>query len=299
MQTGTKAQKQAVAELSDPSSYVFLADAKHKVDDHDTGRFEMGKRGSGVEVELSPFGICKWTVSNAQFQLFDDNFIGVMWFKDLMLASTTLEERLLGFNGDDQPAIFVSWYDGYWYATFIGNGLTSLGRRFVHNGLSWRIVLPSEAQFEYAARAGGNGSYFRNEQGEEVTEDSLSEYAHFNRDGKTEVTANVKAKKPNAWGIHQSSGNVWKWAYDQWTDSPIGGFDPLFADDDTTSSDRVIRGGGWGFAAADCRSIHRYRWNPWWRLLSNGMILALSPLERPSRTSEDITNGSRTARAIR
>ncbi len=287
MQDGTEVKKQAIAELLDPTSYVFLADPEYKVDDHDTGRFDMGKPGKTVPVQLSPFGICKWTLSNAQFHLFDDNFVGAKLWGVLMPKGKTHEERLLEFSGGDQPAICISWFDSYWYAEFVSRGLKQLGHNFVQNGRSWRIVMPSETQFEYAARAGGGGSYFRNELGEEVTKSNLSEYAHFGQDLQTGVTDGVKAKKPNAWGMLQSCGNVWKWVYDQWVDTPLSGLDPLFADDDTIGSRRDHRGGSWSEGAASCESSYRVRSDPSHRWYNSGLVLALSPTESPSSASED------------
>ena len=100
--------QQAVADLLDSASYVFLADPMHKVriadekgnmveDALDTGEFEMGEPGSTVPMKLSPFGICKWTLSNAQFQLFDDNFVGAQLWRTMIPKRLTHDERLRDF----------------------------------------------------------------------------------------------------------------------------------------------------------------------------------------------------------
>ena len=81
-------------------------------------------------------------------------------------------------------------------------------RKLEQNGRSWELIIPSEAQFVYATRAGGKDKYFRNMQGQEVTEDKLSEYANFGQYLYTGSTISVKEKKPNAWGLHQCSSKA-------------------------------------------------------------------------------------------
>ncbi|MBM4089348.1 MAG: formylglycine-generating enzyme family protein [Planctomycetes bacterium] len=109
--------------------------------------------------------------------------------------------------------------------------------------------LPTEAEWEYACRAGSTSRYCFG-----ADESQLVDYAWFSEHKGTQP---VGRKKPNAWGLHDMHGNVWEWCSDWYkddyhekspTDEPTG---PV------TGSDRVGRGGGWGNPASGCRAALR------------------------------------------
>ncbi len=277
MRSGAEMKRQSVKELLNASSYVLLSDPENKVDDHDVGRFNMGEPGETVPVQLSPYGICKWTLSNAQFQLFDDNFVGADLWEGFVPERVSELDRLKEFAREEQPAIFLSWYDSYWFVEYMNSGARCLGRMIEHGGRTWKFIVPSEAQFEYAARAGGSGRFFRNEEGEEVSTEILGTYAHFGQNDKMGRTIGVKEKSPNAWGLYQCSGNVWKWVYDQWIVKLPGGLDPLITSERLRNMDRVSRGGGWNHDAILCDSMVHHGLDPSDRWVDSGMVLALSP----------------------
>ena len=114
--------------------------------------------------------------------------------------------------------------------------------------------LPSEAQWEYACRAGSNTRYCFGD-----AESGLGEYAWYvdNSGGKTHP---VGTKKPNAWGLYDMHGNVWEWCQD-WYDglyyakSPTD--DPMGPAKSPLGSVCVVRGGSWGNLASFCRSAPR------------------------------------------
>ena len=113
----------------------------------------------------------------------------------------------------------------------------------------WRLSLPSEAQWEYAARA---GTTTRFPWGDD--ESRLGDYAWYlnNSGGKPHDVGTLRA---NGWEIKDMLGNVWEWCLDGWSEQLPGGDDPLV--DPAQSSDRVFRGGCWCHGARFCRPAYR------------------------------------------
>lgn len=146
-----------------------------------------------------------------------------------------------GFSQDDNhPVINISWNDAVefckWFSTKIGQN----------------VQLPTEAQWEYACRAGSTGAYAGN----------LDEMAWYN--GKS-GTHPVGAKKANAWGLYDMYGNVYEWCKDWIVDGvyPIGSVtDPVGP---SSGACRVYRGGAWNSIAEDSRSAYRDGDNPDYR----------------------------------
>ncbi len=126
------------------------------------------------------------------------------------------------------------------------------------------ITLPTEAQWEYACRAGTA----------EARAGSLDEMAWFA--GNSEYKAHeVKTKKPNAWGLYDMHGNVYEWCLDRYGDySSAPASDPLAAEGEVT---HVYRGGCWDSEARNCRSAFRMKYPLTRRLDYAGMRLALNP----------------------
>ena len=129
--------------------------------------------------------------------------------------------------------------------------------------------LPTEAEWEYAARAGGETEwFFGSDRGQ------LSQYAWF--EGNSQGTTHpVGEKKPNPWGLHDVYGNVWEWVQDYWREE----FQIETVTDPTgpsSGSSRVIRGGSLSRSAEGCRSAKRERDTPGYRDDEIGFRLALS-----------------------
>ncbi len=117
--------------------------------------------------------------------------------------------------------------------------------------------LPTEAEWEYACRAGTTTKYSFGD-----SESELSDY-DWNNKNSGFISHPVGGKKPNGWGLYDMHGNVHEWCQDWYGDYPIGSTtDPTGA---ASGSDRVLRGGGWIFDARDCRSADRSRDAPEFR----------------------------------
>jgi len=148
-----------------------------------------------------------------------------------------------GFNqGDNNPVTCVSWND-------VQEFIKWLNRK---EGKEYR--LPTEAEWEYGARAGSTTRFCYGN-----NKDGLGEYAWY-RDNSGKRTHSVGEKKPNSWGLYDMHGNVWEWLQDRYGDYPSGAVtDPTGP---SSGSNRVNRGGSWGNDAGNCRSANRVRNEP-------------------------------------
>ena len=148
----------------------------------------------------------------------------------------------------------------------------------------YAYTLPSEAQWEYACRAGTTTVYHwgdRFETGKcNVENDPGSRddanVAIFKRRGlPTDSTVPVGSFEANAWGLHDMHGNVWEWCSDWYGDYPNGNVtDPTGP---TSGSYRVRRGGSWVNTATSARSAYRVWNSPGVRIHSLGFRVALTP----------------------
>lgn len=163
------------------------------------------------------------------------------------------------FKGDNHPVENVSWED---VQVFIHKLNQKEGTD--------KYRLPTEAEWEYAARAGTRTAYSF---GNDVSQ--LERYAWYSENsGKT--THPVGEKLPNAWGLYDMHGNVWEWVQDWWeNDYPEG---PVADPEGPSSGElRVVRGGGWISSAMVCRSAYRNHNSPDDRNRSLGFRLAFTP----------------------
>ena len=149
-----------------------------------------------------------------------------------------------GFSvGDDHPVVCVSWNDAESFVEWLA----------AQTGQVFR--LPTEAEWEYAARAGNTTKYsWGNKFGKNRTNCNKL----FCGD-RWEYTAPVGSFSANSWGLHDLHGNVWEWVQDCWNDSYVGASTDGRA---WTSGDcglRVVRGGSWQYDAWNLRSAFRHK----------------------------------------
>ncbi|WP_005223260.1 formylglycine-generating enzyme family protein [Marichromatium purpuratum] len=161
--------------------------------------------------------------------------------------------RQCGISADaeDLPVVGVSWDDAVAFCVWLSE---QTGEHY---------ALPTEAQWEYACRAGTTTRWSCSDD-----EKELGRHAWYaqNAGGKLHP---VGEKQPNPWGLFDMHGNVWEWCSD-WYSSDYSqllgaGSEQTPRENPTGSesgSSRVIRGGSWDYVADGCRSAYRYHWHP-------------------------------------
>lgn len=196
------------------------------------GCFDMGdSAGDGDPNErpvhqacVADFYLGKYEVTNEQFKKFKPQH-----------NSGTSEGASLG--DDKQPVVNVSWDDAVAYAGWLSK----------QSGQTYR--LPTEAEWEYAARSKGREEKYAG--GDQV---EFLAWFNENSDGKTH---SVGEKRPNGCGLFDMCGNVWEWCQDIFDDKAYTrhfGRNPVITDEDTN---RVIRGGSWNLDAWSARCARR------------------------------------------
>ena len=160
------------------------------------------------------------------------------------------------FKGADLPVEQVSWND-------VQQWLAEMNERHpLPTG--WKWDLPTEAQWEYACRA-GTGKAFAGD---------MDEMAWYSSNGGFKTNP-VGTKKANAWGLHDMHGNVWEWCVDYYDAyASESATDPRGP---TMGGRRVFRGGSWSFLPLSCRSANRDRYSQGLRFTNLGFRPAPVP----------------------
>ena len=222
------------------------------------GTFMMGataEQGSEAEndekpthsVTLSSFMICRYEVTQAEW--------------DAVMGSDHS-----GFMGANRPVERVSWDD---CQTFI-NKLNSA------SGFHFR--LPTEAEWEYAARGGHASRGYKYAGGNSIDQVAWYTVNCYDKGPKSPDygTHDVGTKRPNELGIYDMSGNVWEWCSDRYREKYYSSSPSSNPKGPSSGSDRVARGGGWSNIARYCRVADRGGHAPDYRYNDLGLRLVLS-----------------------
>jgi formylglycine-generating enzyme required for sulfatase activity len=169
------------------------------------------------------------------------------------------------FKGGKNPVERVSWDDCQEFLEKLNTKIGTQGGKF---------GLPTEAQWEYACRAGSTSKFCFGDD-----EKQLGEYAWYDVNSGLK-THPVGEKKANAFGLYDMHGNVYEWCADwygngYYAKSPAG--DPRGP---ATGSGRVDRGGGWDDGAGGCRSASRCYGSPGFRLSDLGLRVTRVPADK-------------------
>lgn len=200
---------------------------------------------------------------------------GWRWVKGLNWQSAGIEQT------DDHPVVQVSWFD----ATEFCKWLSEKEKR--------RYVLPTEAQWEYACRAGGETAFCWGDElagGSEyanMADESTQRWINSYKEMKIDIspwddgcgaTAPVASFKPNAWGLYDMHGNACEWCsdlYDHDYYRNSAGYDPKGP---IEGLHRVLRGGSWVRHPRLCRSASRHSIAPTFRSVGRGFRVVLLEL---------------------
>lgn len=237
------------------------------------GTFQMGSNEENDEkpihsVTVGDFSIGKYEVTNAQFCQFlnekgNQTEAETEWVN--LTSSYGSEKCRIQAQGkgfvvekgyENYPIIYVNYYGARAYAQWLSS----------KTGKKYR--LPSEAEWEYAARGGNKSKGFTYS-----GSNTIGDVAWYSENSESKTHA-VGGKIANELGLYDMSGNVWEWCND-W----FKGYPNSTGVSDYTGSDRVGRGGGWSGNAEDCRSTDRGDRTPTDRNDSLGFRLAISSLQ--------------------
>ncbi len=178
-------------------------------------------------------------------------------------------EKVMGTNpskykGPQNPVEKVNWNDAVEFCRKLSSLPEEKAAGYVYR-------LPTEAEWEYACRAGTTTKYSFGD-----SESELGDYAWYNENSGS-TTHPVGSKKPNAWGLYDMHGNVIEWCQDRYGSYPSGSVtDPTGA---AAGSYRVYRGGCWSDSSGICRSALRSRRTPDYRYHNLGFRVLRSSIK--------------------
>ena len=227
-----------VTQAGNPASFKDCADCPEMVT-LPAGRFMMGTAGkTGDEATHPAHAVSVKAFAIGKFEVTQDEWLAIMG------------TRPAQFKGGKHPVEQVTWKLAREFARKLSE---KTGKRY---------RLPTEAEWEYAARAGTASEFY-------FGEEPLGEHAWVD-DNSDETTHPVGQKKPNAFGLHDMYGNVWEWTDDCWNASYAGAPEDGSAWTSGDCGQRVVRGGTWYSKATSVGSTVRAKFSSEIRYSSRG-----------------------------
>ena len=220
------------------------------------GTFQMGSDDSEADSDEKPVH----SVTVSTFYMGETEVTQALW--NAVMGTTVSQQRdkadkswPLRGEGDNYPMYYISWNECQEFIRKL-NSLT---------GRSFR--LPTEAEWEYAARGGNQSNGYKY-----AGSNNIGSVAWYD-DNSGSKTHAVKGKSPNELGLYDMSGNVWEWCSD-WKGSYSSG-SQTNPKGPSSGSGRVLRGGSWNNGARICRVSDRFNGGPDSGLNSGGFRLCL------------------------
>jgi formylglycine-generating enzyme required for sulfatase activity len=209
------------------------------------GKFVMGDPtepdASPHEVSISAFLIDKYLVTQDQFQ-------------------KLMQDNPSRWKGGKNPVEQVRWSDA---VRFCNKRSEAEGLQPCYDLTTWKCNfdangyrLPTEAEYEYACRAGTTTRYLCGD-----SPGKLGDFAWFEKNSGGHPRP-VGQKEPNAWGLYDISGNLWEWCNDFYQVDYYGGSPRQDPRGPETGKTKVVRGGCWRAPAENLRAGFRYNENP-------------------------------------
>jgi formylglycine-generating enzyme required for sulfatase activity len=217
---------------------------------------EKGRKadeGPPRKVTVGPFWISKTEVTWDEYDTFMESVPqtpkgdpGEPYEADAITGPTLpYGDQYRGFSSGKKPAIGIGWYGGMVYCKWLSKETGKLYR------------LPTEAEWEYACRAGTTGKYSFGDD-----DSKLGDYAWYTKNAKN-MTHDVGTKKPNPWGIHDMHGNVAEWCLD-WYGAKYPAGDEKDPKGAAEGKNHATRGGSWKSTPSQTRAARRDSSKDWW-----------------------------------
>jgi formylglycine-generating enzyme required for sulfatase activity len=188
--------------------------------------------------------------------------IGLAWNGSKFAKAPSIYWLNVGFEQrDDHPVVCVGSADAEAFCAWL-------------SGVEHRSYrLPSEAEWEYASRAGQPGAYTWGDDPNDgkgwanaadlCGKQQHPEWTTFNWNDGYVFTSPVATFRPNAWGLYDMAGNAWEWTRDFYAPySPAAVIDPMIVAETDSGAKRVLRGGSWYGAPLSCRHAYRSQISP-------------------------------------
>jgi formylglycine-generating enzyme required for sulfatase activity len=198
-----------------------------------------------------------------------------MLIRDFMGFDKNNPDKILAHENDETPMYFVNWYEAMQFC----KKLTEQERAAHRLLAGYEYSLPTEAQWEYASRAGGTGAIY-GESTDAVAWYGANSFKGYTGKGLGNPNAGARdagGKHANPWGLHDMLGNLWEWCYD-WYGSYPGGhvIDPTGP---ATGVYKADRGGSFGSGINDERNANRAQNPPNEDSAWRGFRIALVPVK--------------------